>query len=65
MQIQNINIMYPNVENMIVVPNHKKIGDYYENPSLTKNFYYKENDENKTFSCQTKASISCIPKRKT
>ena len=23
------------VENMIVLPNHKKDGDYYENPSLT------------------------------
>ena len=29
-----INIMYPNMENMITVPNHKKNGDYYENPSL-------------------------------
>ena len=34
-QIQSINIMYPNVENMIVAPYHKKNGDYYENPSLT------------------------------
>ena len=27
--------MYPIVENMIVAPNHKKNGDYYENRSLT------------------------------
>ena len=32
---KNFNIIYPYMENMIVVPNHKKIGDYYENPSLT------------------------------
>ena len=30
-----INIMYPNVENVIVVLNYKKNRDYYENPSLT------------------------------
>ena len=35
MQIQSINIMYSNVENMIVVLNYKKNGDYYENRSLT------------------------------
>ena len=28
-------IMYPIVENMIVVPNQKKNGDYLENPILT------------------------------
>ena len=27
--------MYPNMEKMIIVPNPKKNGDYYENPSLT------------------------------
>ena len=27
--------MYPNEENMIVVPNNKKNGDYYEKHSLT------------------------------
>ena len=35
MQIQNINIVYTNVENMIAVPNHKKNADYYKNLSLT------------------------------
>ena len=43
--------------------NNKKNGDYYKNPSLfdfTDNFDYKENDGKKCFSCQTKASISCI-----
>ena len=28
-------MVYLNVVNMIVVPNHKKNGDYYKNPSLT------------------------------
>ena len=32
---QGSNIVYLNVENMIVMPNHKKNGDYYENASLT------------------------------
>ena len=35
LQNQSINIMYLNVENMVVVSNHKKNGDYYENASLT------------------------------
>ena len=34
LQIHGINIMYPNVENMIVMPSQKKNVDYYENPSL-------------------------------
>ena len=32
---QIINILYPNVENMVVVPNHKRTGNYYENPGLS------------------------------
>ena len=32
---QSINIMYPNEMNMIVVPNNKSNGDYYDNPSLS------------------------------
>ena len=35
LQIQSINIVYPNAENMIVAPNHNKNGDYYENISST------------------------------
>ena len=27
----NINIVYPNEQNMFMVPNHKKNEDYYEN----------------------------------
>ena len=27
-------IVYPNVENVIMVPNHTKNGDCYENPGL-------------------------------
>ena len=34
-QSQNINNVYPNVDNMIMVPNHKKNFDCFENPSLT------------------------------
>ena len=32
---QRINIMYPTEENMIIVYNNKKNGDYYEYPSLS------------------------------
>ena len=35
LQIQSINIMYHNIENMIVEPNDEKIIVYYENVSLT------------------------------
>ena len=31
---QNINIINPNKENVLMVPNHGKKGDYYENPCL-------------------------------
>ena len=32
---QSANIVYPNEENMIAVPNHKKNEDYYENLGLS------------------------------
>ena len=43
--------MYPNDENMIVVPNNKKKGDYCEHVCLISwmNIDYKENDEKKNF----------------
>ena len=43
---------------------NKNNGDYYEYPSLLISWMainYKENGGKKNFSCQTKASISCIP----
>ena len=46
--------------------NNKKNGDYLGDPSLspsTMNFNYEENSAKKSFSCQTKASISCIRMR--
>ena len=48
--------MYPNAKNMVVVPNHKSNGDYYENLSLSHfmDGLYKENGGKKSFSCQTK-----------
>ena len=35
LQIQCNNIVYPNMEDIIVVCNHKRNGDYYENLSLS------------------------------
>ena len=35
LQNQSINIVYPNKENMILVPNNQKNGDDYEYPSLS------------------------------
>ena len=32
---ESINIIYPNEENMVMVPNHEKNGDYYVNPCLS------------------------------
>ena len=29
-------IIYPNEENVLMVPNHEKSGDYYVNPYLSK-----------------------------
>ena len=51
--------MYPNVENMIIVPNHTQNGDYCENPSLT--HYYKEICEMKSFFSESKASNIMFP----
>ena len=62
---QSIGIMYPNEENMIVVPNHKKNEYYYENISLSHwrmNFDYNENGRKKNFYCQTIVPISCTQK---
>ena len=33
---QSINVIYPNEENVLMVPNHEKEEDYYVNPSLSK-----------------------------
>ena len=60
---QGSNIMCPNEENVIVVPNHKK-----KEIIMRIHFYLIwwmnldsiKNGGNKTFSCQTKASISYI-----
>ena len=54
---QNINIVYPNVKNMFMVPNHKNNEDYYENPCLsllTYNFDPMENGGKKSFFYETK-----------
>ena len=32
---QSVNIIYPNKENVLMVPNHEKNEDYYVNPSLS------------------------------
>ena len=32
---QSTNIIYPNEENVFLVPNHDKKGDYYVNPYLS------------------------------
>ena len=60
---QRINIIYPNEENMFMVPNHNNNEDYYENPCLpylTVKFDSKKNGRKKIFSCKTKTSTSYI-----
>ena len=58
------NIMYPNVANMIVVliSNRKGIIMSIQVCHISRmNLDYKENGGKKSFSCKSKASISCIP----
>ena len=48
-----------------MVPNHEYKGDYYVNPCLSelKVDFNSKNGRKKSFSYETKASISFIPKR--
>ena len=64
LQIQSVNIVYPNMENKIVVPITKEIEIIMSIQVCLisrMNFDYKENGGKKSFSCKSKASISCIP----
>ena len=68
LKIQGVNIMYPNGENTIVVPKAMKmdiITSIDVCPISRVNINYKENGEMKSFSCKSKASISCVPMRRT
>ena len=64
LQIQSINIMYPNMVNMIVVPNNKKKVEIITSIQVClisqMNFDYKENGGKKSFSTKSKASIPRI-----
>ena len=68
LQIQSINIVYPNKVNMIAVTNNKKI-EIITGINvcliLRMNINYKENGEKKRFSCKSNTSISCIPMSRT
>ena len=64
LQIQNINIICPNVENMVVVPITKGMEIIMSIQVCLiswMNFGYKENVGKKNFSCKSKESISCSP----
>ena len=68
LQIQSLNIVYPNVENMIVVPMIKRmeiIMSIHICLIRWMNFGYKENARMKGFSCKSKVSILCILMRRT
>ena len=63
LQIQSINIVYLNVENMLVVPITKRMEITIRIQVCLisqMNFDYEENEGKKSFSCKSKASISCI-----
>ena len=65
---QSINIRYLNEQNVFIVPNHKRNGDYDENPYLSfswKNFDSKDNGKKESISFETKALVSCILIRRT
>ena len=59
-------IIYPNEENVFVVPNHEKKGDYYVNPcqSQLKIELRIKNGKKRSFSYETKSSKSVIPMRR-
>ena len=64
----SINIVYPNMKNMIVMPIAKRmeiITSIKVYLVSRMNFDYKENDGMKSFSCKSKTLISCIPTRRT
>ena len=64
LQIQSINIVYPNEVNKIVVPLKTRmeiITSIQVCIISWMDFDYKENGEKKSFSCESKASVSCIP----
>ena len=68
LQIQSGNIVYRNVENMIVMPITKRMEIVMSIQVCLiswMNFDYKENGGKKSFSCKSKASISCNPMRRT
>ena len=63
---KSINIVYPNRVNMIVVPKIKILEIIISIQVCLisqMNFNHKENGRKKSFSCQIKPSISCIPVR--
>ena len=65
---QSINIVYPNVDSMIVVTITKRMGIIMGIQVcliLQVNINYKENRGKKRFFCKSKASISYIPMWKT
>ena len=61
--IQSICIVYPNKENMIIVPITKRmeiIMSIQNCPISWKNIIYRENGGRKSFSCKSKSPILCI-----
>ena len=62
--MQRISIVYPNVENMIVVPIRKRmeITMSIDVCLISRiNFDYKENGGKKSFLAKSEALLSCIP----
>ena len=66
---QSVNVMYPNKDNVFMVPNHKKSGDYYKNPCwshlMKELLILRKMFKKKNFSFETKASIPYILMRGT
>ena len=64
LQRQNINIVYLNMENMIVVPITKRM-EFIMSIQVCviprMDYDYKENGEKKSFSYESNASRLCIP----
>ena len=67
LQNQSTNIVHLSNENMFMMPNNKKKGDYYKNPCLSHLTNVLDSKENggRSFSCETKAWILCAPMMRT
>ena len=63
----NVNVIYPNKDNVFTVPNHEKKRDYYLHPCISElmdKFWFQKTSGKERFCDEAKVSVSFIPIRK-